>query len=108
MKTYLKNALWSQCKLRAMRSDFLFTPVTCPSSGLQCGDGFGFEMICACKTGNPVYNPPGRPGYTFSGFSGGQFSWSMCVSPFTGSACPFYNSILVKFDLYNNTGSGAE
>src|SRR5260370_22431575 len=28
MKTYLKNALWSQCKLRAMRSDFLFTPVT--------------------------------------------------------------------------------
>ena len=74
----------------------------CSVDASDCGDGLGFMMICACS-GNPTWNPSdGKPGYTYSGFSSGQFSWSQCVSPFSGSGCPTYNSMLVKFDLYNN------
>jgi len=109
LNVHSANNAWykTPVNIQAFTTTFTWT-VTCPGGGLQCGDGFGFEIICACKAGNPVYDPPGKPGYTFSGFSGGQFSWSMCRSPFTGSACPFYNSILVKFDLYDNTVAGAE
>jgi hypothetical protein len=71
----------------------------------DCVSGMGFIIICACTGGNPVYNPPGSPGFTYSGDSGNQFSWSQCpgiYSPETGfSYCLPLNSILVKFDTLN-------
>lgn len=80
---------------------------TCPGSGM-CGSGIGFEIICQCSA-NPAYNPRGgNPGYTYSGYSGEQFSWSQCVQKESGYDCPFMNSALVKFDMYNNNGAGSE
>ena len=104
--------------IQAFTTTFTFH-VDCSSQPSNCGDGLGFMIICACSGGNPTYNPSiGHPGYTYSGFSGGQFSWSQCEIPLApaGSYC-FNNgtngdtgsdltqlpdAILVKFDLYNN------
>jgi Legume lectin domain/Chitobiase/beta-hexosaminidase C-terminal domain len=104
--------------IQAFTTTFTFH-IDCSNDPSNCGDGLGFMIICACEGGNPTYNPStGKPGYTYSGFSGGQFSWSQCVSPFTPSSATCFNNgsngdngstltqlpdnILVKFDNYNN------
>ena len=74
--------------VQAFTTTFNFTE-TCPT---DCGDGFGFMII---STSNPSF-----PGYTYSGGSGAQLSWSQCGG--TGNTdCAAINSILVKLDLYD-------
>jgi hypothetical protein len=99
--------------IQAFTTTFTFR-VDCSASPTNCGDGLGFMIICACTGGNYTYDPAnGRPGYTYAGFSSGQFSWSECRSPFTPASTYCYGytgsnltelpaNILVKFDLYNN------
>jgi hypothetical protein len=71
--------------------------VVCPAAPSRCGDGFAFMIIS-----NPNNTDAG---FTYSGYSGGQFSWSQCqtvptlVCPRPGQ--PNIHSIMVKFDLYN-------
>jgi hypothetical protein len=98
--------------------------VVCPPSPVACGDGLGFMIIADNSAGNPTYNPSaGQPGYTYSGFSGGQFSWSQCEIPITPISEYCFNNgtngntgsdlkqlpqnILVKFDLVNNQANVA-
>jgi hypothetical protein len=105
LNVHSANNAWykTPVNIQAFTTTFTWT-IACPSSGsgLACGDGFGFMMICACSPGNPVYSPPGKPGFTYSGWSGGQFSWSTCLAPWqVGNGCPAINAILVKFDLYD-------
>ena len=90
---YFKNPV----NIQNFSTTFTWT-AKCPSSG-GCGDGMGFIIIST--------NNPDSPGY-WSGWSGGQFSWSEgCTTPNTGDTnCKALNSVLVKFDLYNiATGS---
>jgi hypothetical protein len=47
---------------------------------------------------------PSSEGFNYSGSPGSQFSWSRCYS---STNCPSINSILVKFDLYNDS-TGAD
>jgi hypothetical protein len=92
------NNIWYKAPLdvQAFTTTFTWT-VTCPTGASLCGDGMGFMIIS-----DPNSTPAG---YTYSGYSGGQFSWSQCSG--TGNKnCAGMNSVLVKFDLYNNqTGS---
>ncbi len=84
------NNAWYETavNVQAFTTTFTFTE-TCPA---DCGDGFGFMII---STSNPS-----SPGYTYSGGSGAQLSWSQCGG--TGNTdCPAINAILVKFDLYD-------
>ena len=89
------NNAWYETpvNVQAFTTTFTFTE-TCPT---DCGDGFGFMIISASN--------PSSSGYTYSGDSGAQLSWSQCAG--TGNTdCPAINSILVKFDLYDvQTGS---
>ena len=62
---------------------------SCPAKPALCGDGMGFMMM---STSNP--SP--------QGYSGSQLSWSKCSS---SSSCAAMKSVLVKFDLYNNSTS---
>ena len=97
--------------------------IDCSADRSDCGGGFGFMMICACSGGNPTYDPAnGHPGFTYSGFSGAQFSWSQCEQPLTPAGTWCYNNpalnsnggsdlkrlpdnIIVTFDNYDN-GAG--
>ena len=84
------NNAWYETpvNVQAFTTTFTFAE-TCPS---DCGDGFGFMIISV--------NNPSSAGYTYSGDSGAQFSWSQCTG--TGNTgCAAINSILVKFDLYD-------
>jgi Chitobiase/beta-hexosaminidase C-terminal domain/Legume lectin domain len=84
------NNAWfmTPVNVQAFTTTFSFAE-TCPT---DCGDGLGFMIISVSN--------PSSAGYNYSGFSGGQFSWSQCTG--TGNTvCPAINSILVKFDLYN-------
>jgi hypothetical protein len=100
--------------VQAFTTTFTFR-IDCSHGGTDgCGDGLGFMIICACTGGNYTYDPAnGKPGYTYAGFSSGQFSWSECQSPFTPASTYCYgytgsnltqlpDNILVKFDTYNN------
>jgi hypothetical protein len=108
---------------QAFTTTFTFH-IVCTTNPSNCGGGFGFMMICACEGGNPTYNPAtGHPGYTYSGFSGAQFSWSQCEVPLTPSSEYCLNNgtngntgstlthlpdnIIVTFNNYNNNGSGS-
>jgi hypothetical protein len=106
--------------IQAFTNTFTFH-INCSAQPGNCGDGIGWMLVCACSGGNPVYDPGnGKPGYTYSGFSGGQFSWSQCEQPLrpalsycwdtngnTGSGLKqLPNSVLVKLDMYNNVGIG--
>ena len=90
------NNIWYKTPVNVQGFTTTFTwTVTCPTNGTLCGDGMGFMIISDPNST--------AAGFTYSGFSGGQFSWSQCqASPLT---CPYINSILVKFDLYNNQTS---
>jgi Chitobiase/beta-hexosaminidase C-terminal domain/Legume lectin domain len=90
------NNAWYETpvNVQAFTTSFTFAE-TCPT---DCGDGFGFMIVSV--------NNPSSPGYTYSGDSGGQFSWSQGCSGVTGtSGCSPINSVLVKFDLYDVTTS---
>jgi hypothetical protein len=102
------NNAWytTPVNVQAFTTTFTFH-VNCSANPSDCGDGLGFMMIAA-DSSNPAYNPPSDNGFTYSGFSGGQFSWSQCNSPFElGNGCPALPAMLVKFDLYNNVTDAA-
>jgi len=94
--------------VQSFTTNFTFH-VVCPAAPTQCGDGFGFMIISDPNVTTNTQSGGTDPGFTFSGASGGQFSWSACatvpslVCPMAGA--PSINSILVKFDLYNVTTS---
>jgi len=89
--------------IQAFTTTFTFN-VDCSNAGPGgCGDGFGFQFI----NNN---TQPNYPSY-YSGYSGGQFSYSQCVQPISGgvggsSGCPIYPNALVKFDVYNENATG--
>ena len=87
------NNAWykTPVNVQAFTTTFTWNAI-CPASPATCGDGMGFMIIS-----DPNSTPAG---YTYSGFSGGQFSWSQCTTPPAG--CASINSILVKFDLVDN------
>jgi hypothetical protein len=94
--------------IQAFTTTFTFQIECSGGSSANCANGMGFMIICACIGGNPVYNPPGQPGFTYSGFSGNQFSWSQCSGVYSSqtgfpTTCVTINSILVKFDTFNIT-----
>jgi hypothetical protein len=108
---------------QAFTTTFTFH-IVCTTDPSDCGGGFGFMMICACEGGNPTYNPAaGHPGYTYSGFSGAQFSWSQCEVPLTPASEYCLNNggngntgstlthlpddIIVTFNNYDNNGLGS-
>jgi Legume lectin domain len=102
------NNTWytTPVNVQAFTTTFTFH-VNCSANPSDCGDGLGFMMLAA-DSANPAYNPPSDNGFTYSGFSGGQFSWSQCDSPFElGNGCPALPAMLVKFDLYNNVTDAA-
>jgi hypothetical protein len=89
------NNAWYETPVNVQAFTTSFTWYTdCSPDPTECGEGLGFMLLS-----NPN---PTAAGFTYAGFSGGQFSWSQCVTPFTGSACPSINSILVKFDMYDD------
>jgi hypothetical protein len=107
---------------QAFTTTFTFH-IACTADPSDCGGGFGFMMICKCSGGNPVYGGSNNlPGYTYSGFSGAQFSWSQCAQPLTPASTYCYNSsdgnngssdlkqlpdnIIVTFNNYNNNPPG--
>jgi hypothetical protein len=92
--------------IQAFTTTFTFQIECANGSPTNCSNGLGFMIICACTSGNPVYNPPTNPGFTYSGFSGNQFSWSQCTGVYnsqTGfpNSCAAISSVLVKFDMFN-------
>jgi Chitobiase/beta-hexosaminidase C-terminal domain/Legume lectin domain len=90
----LANNAWYETPVNVQAFTTTFTwNAICPAKPASCGDGMGFMIISDSN--------PSSPGFKYSGYSGSQFSWSTCG----GSAltdCRSINSILVKFDLYNN------
>jgi hypothetical protein len=103
--------------VQAFTTTFTFH-IDCSAQPSNCGGGFGFMMICACTGGNPVYNPGGgQPGYTYSGYSGAQFSWSQCEQPLTPASeyCGAHagdnltqlpDDIILTFNNYDNNPPG--
>ena len=92
--------------IQGFATTFTFEIDCASGSPTNCSSGLGFMIICACTGGNPTYNPPTNPGFTYSGYSGNQFSWSQCsgvYNPQTGfpNTCVAINSILIKFDIFN-------
>jgi Chitobiase/beta-hexosaminidase C-terminal domain/Legume lectin domain len=89
------NNAWYETPVNVQAFTTTFTWYTdCSPAPTECGEGLGFMILS-----DPNLT---AAGFTYAGFSGGQFSWSQCVTPFTGSACPSINSILVKFDMYDD------
>jgi len=84
------NNAWYETpvNVQAFTTKFTFTD-TCSS---YCGDGFGFMII---GTSNPSSS-----GFTYSGGSGAQLSWSQCGGT-NNTTCTAINSILIKFDLFD-------
>jgi hypothetical protein len=86
--------------IQAFTTNFTFQ-ASCSPNPSDCGNGFGFEII-ADNSSNPK-----SPGYTYSGWSGAQFSWSMgCDGSIGGAGCEAIDEAIVKFDLYGNTAPG--
>jgi len=84
------NNAWYETpvNVQAFTTTFTFAE-TCPT---DCGDGLGFMIISVSN--------PSSAGYTYSGDSGAQFSWSQCGGA-GNTDCSAINSILVKFDLFD-------
>jgi len=88
----LANNVWYKTPVDVQNFTTTFTwNASCPAKPAQCGDGVGFMIISNSN--------PSSAGFNYSGVDGAQLSWSSCNSPIS---CPSMNSILVKFDLYNN------
>jgi hypothetical protein len=96
LTTGLADNVWykTPVNVQAFTTTFTWT-ANCPAKPAQCGDGMGFMIISNSN--------PSSSGYNYAGSQGSQLSWSRCYS---STNCPSIKSILVKFDLYNNsTGS---
>ena len=97
--------------IQAFTTTFTFQIECSGGNSTNCSNGLGFMIICACTSGNPVYSPPGKPGFTYSGYSGNQFSWSQCTGVYSSktgfpNTCVAISSVLVKFDTFNiSTGA---
>ena len=89
----LANNAWykTPVNVQAFTTTFTWT-ASCPASPAQCGDGMGFMIISNSN--------PSSAGFNYSGVSGSQLAWSRC---YNSTDCPSINSILVKFDLYNES-----
>jgi hypothetical protein len=95
----LANNAWykTSVNVQAFTTTFTWNAI-CPAKPAQCRDGMGFMIISNSN--------PSSAGFNYSGFFGEQFSWSRCSWSHT-TDCPSINSVLVRFDLYNNsTGAG--
>ncbi len=91
--TGLANNAWYKTPVNVQAFTTTFTwNASCPAKPAGCGDGMGFMII---GTSNPS-----SAGFNYSGGSGSEFSWARCTS---STDCPSIPSILVKFDLYNNS-----
>jgi Chitobiase/beta-hexosaminidase C-terminal domain/Legume lectin domain len=91
------NNAWykTPVNVQAFTTTFTWNAI-CPAKPALCGDGMGFMIISNSN--------PSSAGFNYSGSSGGQLSWSSCYSASGGTLdCPPIKSILVKFDLYNNS-----
>jgi hypothetical protein len=90
------NNAWykTPVNVQAFTTTFTWT-ASCPGNSAQCGDGMGFMIISNSN--------PSSVGSNYSGDSGMQLSWSRC----NNGSCPSIKSVLVKFDLYNNS-TGAD
>jgi hypothetical protein len=86
------NNAWykTPVNVQAFTTTFTWT-ASCPGNSAQCGDGLGFMIISNSN--------PSSAGYNYSGGSGMQLSWSRC----NNGSCPSIKSVLVKFDMYNNS-----
>jgi hypothetical protein len=93
----LQDNAWykTPVNVEAFTTTFTWNAI-CPAKPAQCGDGMGFIILS-----NPNSS---SEGFNYSGDSGSQFSWSKCSS---STDCPSMKSVLVKFDLYNNS-TGAD
>jgi hypothetical protein len=91
--SYSANNAWykTPVNVQAFTTTFSWT-ARCPAQPTQCGDGMGFMIISSSN--------PSSSGYNYLGFNGSQISWSRCSD---STDCPAIKSILVKFDLYNNS-----
>jgi hypothetical protein len=91
----VQNNAWYETpvNVEAFTTTFTWNAV-CPAKPALCGDGMGFIILS-----NPNSS---SEGFNYSGYSGSQFSWSKCSS---STDCPSMKSVLVKFDLYNNSTS---
>ncbi len=69
--------------IQAFTTTFTFQIECSGGNSTNCSNGLGFMIICACTSGNPVYSPPGKPGFTYSGYSGNRFSWSQCTGVYS-------------------------
>jgi hypothetical protein len=93
---YAANNAWYKTPVNVQAFTTTFTwNATCPAKPAQCGDGMGFMIIGKSN--------PSSFGYNYSGSWGSQLSWSRCSGSSGTTDCPSVNSILVKFDLYNNS-----
>jgi hypothetical protein len=90
--TGLADNAWykSPVNVQAFTTTFTWS-ASCPAKPARCGDGMGFMIIGKSN--------PSSAGFNYSGDSGSQMSWARC----TGSTCSSIPSVLVKFDLYNNS-----
>ncbi len=93
MSTDLANNVWykTPVKVQAFTTTFTWS-AKCPAKPAVCGDGMGFMIIGKSN--------PSSAGFNYSGESGSRFSWARCTS---STDCPSIKSILVKFDLYNDS-----
>ncbi len=100
---------------QAFTTTFTFH-IVCTEDPTDCAGGMGFQMICSCAGGNPTYNlntGGNDAGFTYSGYSGAQFSFSQCVAPFTpsnpycinGDLTQLPDNIIVTFNNYDNATS---
>jgi Chitobiase/beta-hexosaminidase C-terminal domain/Legume lectin domain len=91
----LQDNAWykTPVNVQAFTTTFTWNAI-CPAKPALCGDGMGFIILS-----NPN---PSSEGFNYSGSSGSQFSWSRCSS---STDCASLKSVLVKFDLYNNSTS---
>jgi hypothetical protein len=86
----IANNAWYTTPVNVQAFETTFTWIaSCPAKPAACGDGMGFMIISTSNPSSARYNYTGAPG--------SQLSWSRCAA-----ACPSLNSILVKFDMWNN------
>jgi Chitobiase/beta-hexosaminidase C-terminal domain/Legume lectin domain len=87
------NNVWYKTPVNVQAFTTTFTwSASCPAKPAKCGDGMGFVIISKSN--------PSSAGFNYSGDSGSEFSWARCSS---STDCPSLKSILVKFDLYNDS-----
>jgi hypothetical protein len=93
LSTDQANNVWYKIPVNVQAFTTTFTwNAKCPAKPAGCVDGMGFMIIDKSN--------PSSAGFNYSGESGSRFSWARCSS---STDCPSIKSILVKFDMYNDS-----